>query len=754
MGFALISKVKVDCLLGCAVSLAALFMLAPFGVAQEMAKKTAPATNQPAANHAVTKPAATFETPWSADLKNYPGLMPEFERLYEKIQHDIQFPPARTESHLAALLPESTESYASISNYGDAIGQSLKIFRQELQESAVLSDWWMHGKLATSGPKFEESLEKLAEFHAFLGEEIVVSGSLQGDEPNLLVVAEVRKPGLKKFLQEGIEKIGETPKKGMRVLDLQELAAAKDTDNAGDFLVLVRPDFVIGASRFATLRNFNERLERHGKEFVATPFGQQVLKEYKSGVTLLGAADLQRMLHQAPEAMKSNESLQKSGFGDVKYLVWEHKTVGGRDISQTELSFNGPRRGPAAWLAKSRPLKSLDFVSPKAMAAGTLVLGDTGQIFEDVKGMYADSKSSPFTSLATFEKMLNLSTKDDLVSLLSGEITFELDSVAGTKPVWKAILGVRDAEHLQKTLATLLTAGGIPAEPFEEGGVTYYDVKFPSSPEPYRISYAFADGHLLVASSREGVTEAIRLHKTGESLGKSKTFLASLPPGHTLEASAMLYQDPVAMAALRLGKLSPEVADSLAKFSKANGTTAVFLYGDESAIREASSGGGFDLGAGMVVAAIAIPNLMRSRMAANEASAVVSLRVVNTAQKTYSDIYGKNGFATDLAKLGVNPQGVHNGESAEHAGLIDKSLANAACSGDGWCVKSGYKFRVATKCKALPCTEYVAVATPSSESTGARNFCTSSDGVIRYKTGSATVPPVSATECKAWPPLR
>ena len=750
MGFAFISNLKADYVRRCAVSAAAFFALAPLGGAQEVGKKTAPATNQ-----TVTKPApVVVETPWSADLKNYPGLIPEFEKLYEKIQHDIQFPPARTESHLAALLPESTESYASISNYGNAIGQSLKMFRQELQESAVLSDWWKHGKLATSGPKFEESLEKLAEFHAFLGEEIVVSGSLQGEEPNFLVIAEVRKPGLKKFLQEGIEKYGETPKAGMRVLDLQELASAKETGNSGDFLVLVRPDFVIGASRLATLRNFNERLERHSKEFVATAFGQQVVKEYKGGITLLGAADLQRMLHQAPEAVKSNESLQKSGFADVKYLVWEHKSVGGRDISQTELSFNAPRHGPAAWLAKSRPLKSLDFVSPKAMAAGTLVLGDTGQIFEDVKGMYADSKSSPFTSLAAFERMLNLSTKDDLVSLLSGEITFELDSIAGPKPVWKAILGVRDAEHLQKTLVTLLTAGNMPAEPFEEGGVAYYDVKIPSSPEPYKISYAFVDGHLIVASSREGVAEAVRLHKTGESLGKLKTFLAALPPGHTLEASAMLYQDPVAMARLRLGQASPELADALARLSKSATPTAVFVYGDESSIREASNGGGFDLGAGMVVAAMAIPNLMRSRIAANEATAVGSLRTVNTAQVTYASVYDKRGFATDLAKLGMNPQGTAGGESAEHAGFIDKNLANGSCSGEGWCVKSGYRFRVTTKCKLLPCTEYVAVATPSSESTGVRNFCTTSDGVIRYKTGTVTAPPVSATECKAWPPLR
>jgi len=73
---------------------------------------------------------------------------------------------------------------------------ALKVFRQELQESAVLRDWWQHGELAAAGPKIEDSLEKFYQLHQYLGEEIVVSGSLDGKAPSLLVVAEVRKPGL------------------------------------------------------------------------------------------------------------------------------------------------------------------------------------------------------------------------------------------------------------------------------------------------------------------------------------------------------------------------------------------------------------------------------------------------------------------------------------------------------------------------------------------------------------------------------
>jgi hypothetical protein len=102
----------------------------------------------------------TPNDPLSQELNKYPGLLPELGRLTEKLQHSVQFPPARTESRLLPLLPDSTVVYAAFPNYGEVAHQALKVFRQELQESPVLRDWWQHGALATSGPKVEDFLEK------------------------------------------------------------------------------------------------------------------------------------------------------------------------------------------------------------------------------------------------------------------------------------------------------------------------------------------------------------------------------------------------------------------------------------------------------------------------------------------------------------------------------------------------------------------------------------------------------------------
>jgi type IV pilus assembly protein PilA len=703
--------------------------------------------------HAQTAAATSQTSPWSETLKKYPGLLPEFGKLIEKLQQDVHYPPARTESHLLPLLPETTMSYAAISNFGDVTEQSLKIFRQELQESAVLRDWWEHSGVAEAGPKVLDSLEKIAQLHQFLGDEIVVSGSLQGQDAKLLVIAEIRKPGLKKFLQETITQLGGESKQGIHVFDPQELAAAKDERPWKDLFVLVRPDFVVAAADPATLREFNARLARHGGEFVPTPFGRRIAKEYGAGVTLLAAADLHKLVEQVPPDARQNGSFQRSGFADVKYLVWEHKTAGAQTISQTELSFNTPRHGSASWLAKSGPLQGFDFVSPKAMMAGTILLANPAQIFEDLQELNSGSSSSPFASLPAFEKMLNLSLKDDLLSTLGGEVTFEADRLTPPKPVWKAILSVRDASHLQQTLNTLLAAGHIEAEKFEADGVTYSTVHIPSSTPPLEIDYAFVDGHLILASDRETVADAVRLHKTGESLGKSKTFLAALPEGHSLEASAMLYQDPIAMTALQLRSISPDLAQSLAQSTKSVAPAVVCLYGEDSAIREASGSGAYDFGAVLVVAAVAIPNLLRSRMAANEASAVGSVRTLNTAEITYAATYLERGYAPNLAALGTDPANPA-AVSPQHAGFLDQSLANDSCTGDAWCTKSGYHFRVKAICKLHKCDEYVAVATPVDTNTGIRSFCSTSDGVIRYKMDAPLASPVTVSVCKSWPRLQ
>jgi len=88
---------------------------------------------------------------------------------------------------------------------------------------------------------------------------------------------------------------------------------------------------------------------------------------------------------------------------------------------------------------------------------------------------------------------------------------------------------------LQRTLNTLLAAGQYRAGEIHgrRGDLHHSTNSFldPADGDQLRVK----DGNLIIASSRETVAEAVRLHKAGESLGESKAFLAALSPGHTLE---------------------------------------------------------------------------------------------------------------------------------------------------------------------------------------------------------------------------
>jgi prepilin-type N-terminal cleavage/methylation domain-containing protein len=136
----------------------------------------------------------------------------------------------------------------------------------------------------------------------------------------------------------------------------------------------------------------------------------------------------------------------------------------------------------------------------------------------------------------------------------------------------------------------------------------------------------------------------------------------------------------------------------------------------------------------LIIAAIAIPNLLRSKMAANEASAVASLRTYNTVIVEYSITYGTDP-ATALSQLGPVTSG---SPSSTNADLVDNLLGAT-----GNPVKSGYSFTF-TPVAATIVTQYTILAAPVSSSTGQRKFFTDQSGVIRQTTDGST-PTVTST---------
>jgi prepilin-type N-terminal cleavage/methylation domain-containing protein len=122
----------------------------------------------------------------------------------------------------------------------------------------------------------------------------------------------------------------------------------------------------------------------------------------------------------------------------------------------------------------------------------------------------------------------------------------------------------------------------------------------------------------------------------------------------------------------------------------------------------------------LVIAAIAIPNLMRSKLAANEASAVASIRTITTAETTYSTTYPNVGYTCTISELGPPAAGQPVGTTA--AGILDGVLATG--------IKRGYIFSL-NNCSGTPKATYGSVAVPQSiGATGTRAFCSDASGII------------------------
>ncbi len=113
-----------------------------------------------------------------------------------------------------------------------------------------------------------------------------------------------------------------------------------------------------------------------------------------------------------------------------------------------------------------------------------------------------------------------------------------------------------------------------------------------------------------------------------------------------------------------------------------------------------------------IIAAIAVPNLLQSKAAANEASAISAIRNVVTSHITYSATVGAGKYAADLPAL-------------QTAKLIDSVLGSGT--------KDGYSFTSSGSANAFEIT----AAPLTAGSTGTRYFFSDESGVIRYSTGGA-----------------
>jgi len=143
----------------------------------------------------------------------------------------------------------------------------------------------------------------------------------------------------------------------------------------------------------------------------------------------------------------------------------------------------------------------------------------------------------------------------------------------------------------------------------------------------------------------------------------------------------------------------------------------------------------------LIIAAIAIPSLIRSRISANDSAAVATLRTLITGEVAYQTSYPNTGYAGTLSQLGPPVGGCPlAGGTDANACEVDELLGCPA--GMGPCTKGGYQYFANNGAgapgtgpgaapPAIPNANFTVSGTPVQTTTGSLNTCAFSDGVVR-----------------------
>ena len=142
----------------------------------------------------------------------------------------------------------------------------------------------------------------------------------------------------------------------------------------------------------------------------------------------------------------------------------------------------------------------------------------------------------------------------------------------------------------------------------------------------------------------------------------------------------------------------------------------------------------------LIIAAIAVPSLLRSRMLANESAAASTVRDIDTAQATYMSTY--QGYATAIANLGSPGACAPGSATSTAACLVDPLITGG--------IKQGYDFASAgSLAVGGKFQEFVTSGVPGSTVAGKRSFCGSSDMVIHFDAAGALAATPSACQAQS-----
>jgi hypothetical protein len=544
-------------------------------------------------------PIAT-EFAWSKNAGSYLALLAEFSTLQKQVESIASSGP-RYSSDLAKYVPEDSVIYAAIPNVGGTIEEAKRLFDDRLGQSEVLRDWWTH-QPASDASHFDQIVNQISSISKYLGDEVVFSVSLSAAHRyhGAVILAEIRQPGLKEYLEQNIPATG-----GFRIVGDTSTPAAAN----GQLLVSLSNNLLVATTDPVELRRVSEIIQNPSSGgFVHSPFFQRIQKSYSAGAGYLLSIDMEQIVSKSVD----NASRQiPPGMNNVQYAVLERRDVEGRTETRAALSFAGSRQGIASWLAAPGAMGSLDFVSPDASFATSFTLRNPRSLMEELISSASKADGRFTQELNNFESHTGINLLDDFAAPLGSDVTFAIDGPLLPVPAWKLALEVYDPAHLQQTISTFVDRfneqssgdrGKLLLKNEQVNSRTFYSLQVDGRPA-MAVYYTFVDGYLLAGNSEADLLTAIQNRKSGHTLTRSSSFRAQLPDDGYTNFSGIVYHNmaaslaPIAGQLKAAGSLPPSQQQAISTLLANAAPGLICVYGEPDRIVVASRGGffGFDL---------------------------------------------------------------------------------------------------------------------------------------------------------------
>ena len=569
---------------------------------------------------------------WSRNAARYANLVSELAKLRRDVNQKVARAGVRNSSRFVDLVPANTVFYAALPNLSQTLAESQRIMQDRIKQNPALAEWWKNNK--GDGPGLnEQTVNRIQEFGSQLGEEIVVSATMdaKGEPSGILVLGEIKDAAsfrgyvdgqISSFQKETGNalkvRVIEDPMTAVASAPVAKSEGTKSKDasvRSSELFVWINIDIFAASPHIESLRGLAATLGKPGANaFVNSPFHQRINDVYRDGAGLVVAADLEKIVAQAagkintPEEQRHLEGLKQLGVMNLRHFVVEQKQVNSKTLSRAALTFSEPNRGIASWLAAPGSMGALDFISPNANVATAFVVKEPALLVDDLLGFLETVEPDIRRQMQEIETQQGFSIRNDFAAPLGGEFAFAIDGPILPTPSWKVILEVYDHAKLQGSferaieklnqLSALHGKGRLTVENSTAGGRTYYAIR--SADAGLEVHYTYANGYLVAAPSRALLEQSISNREAGNTLVRSSRFMSSLPQDGNTNFSAIFYHDLAGLMgplAERMKNMSEQDLQKIGSIDVNAPPTLAYAYaqGDRITLAANTEGGPFGL---------------------------------------------------------------------------------------------------------------------------------------------------------------